>query len=304
MTDENPMKMVLATDGSEDAALAAQVAADIANETASELHVVYAEPVPVYGEFPSGRLEINEAVEKEVSKRAQWFLDEQVEKIRATGASVSQAHLRLGRIDEEIVTLAEEIGAGLVVVGSRGLGGLRRVLMGSVSDSVVRHAHCPVMVVRGEEDGEPIFRLRKRILLATDGSEEAEMASKAAVELAASSHSELHVVAVGGEYHPGIEITADPALFEETLRELEGEAQQGLDKQVMKIEEARGKVAKAHLRMGGRPDNEIVSLAEEIGAGLIVMGSRGLGGIRRALMGSVSDSVVRHAHCPVMVVRK
>jgi nucleotide-binding universal stress UspA family protein len=48
---------------------------------------------------------------------------------------------------------------------------------------------------------------------------------------------------------------------------------------------------------------EIVGLAEEIGAGLIVMGSRGGGGIRRALMGSVSDSVVRHAHCPVMVVR-
>jgi nucleotide-binding universal stress UspA family protein len=49
---------------------------------------------------------------------------------------------------------------------------------------------------------------------------------------------------------------------------------------------------------------EIVGLAEEIGAGLIVMGSRGLGGIRRALMGSVSDSVVRHAHCPVLVVRE
>jgi nucleotide-binding universal stress UspA family protein len=48
----------------------------------------------------------------------------------------------------------------------------------------------------------------------------------------------------------------------------------------------------------------IVGLAEELGAGLIVMGSRGLGRIRRALMGSVSDSVVRHAHCPVMVVRE
>jgi nucleotide-binding universal stress UspA family protein len=45
-------------------------------------------------------------------------------------------------------------------------------------------------------------------------------------------------------------------------------------------------------------------LAEELGAGLIVMGSRGLGGIRRALMGSVSEKVVRHAHCPVMVVRE
>ena len=49
---------------------------------------------------------------------------------------------------------------------------------------------------------------------------------------------------------------------------------------------------------------EIVALAEELGADLIVMGSRGLGGVRRALMGSVSDSVVRHAHCPVLVVRQ
>jgi nucleotide-binding universal stress UspA family protein len=54
----------------------------------------------------------------------------------------------------------------------------------------------------------------------------------------------------------------------------------------------------------GRPDHEIVELAEEIGAGMIVVGSRGLGGVRRALMGSVSDSVVRHSHCPVLVVRQ
>src|SRR5215207_839174 len=142
-----------------------------------------------------------------------------------------------------------------------------------------------------------------KILLATDGSEEAGLALEAAVELATSSQSELHVVAVGGEYHPGTEIMASPALFEETLRELEGEARKRLDEQVKKIEEAGGKVSKAHLRMGGRPDHEIVGLAEEIGAGLIVMGSSGLGGVRRALMGSVSNSVVRHAHCPVMVVR-
>jgi nucleotide-binding universal stress UspA family protein len=62
-------------------------------------------------------------------------------------------------------------------------------------------------------------------------------------------------------------------------------------------------VAEAHL-LRGEPDKEVVHLSEEIGAGLIIMGSRGLGGIRRALMGSVSDSVVRHAHCPVMIVRE
>jgi len=53
----------------------------------------------------------------------------------------------------------------------------------------------------------------------------------------------------------------------------------------------------------GNPAAEIVELAEELGVGLVVVGSRGLGGVRRALMGSVSDSVVRHAHCPVLVVR-
>ena len=60
--------------------------------------------------------------------------------------------MRMGKAAAEIVELAEELGAGLVVVGSRGLGGVRRALMGSVSDSVVRHAHCPVLVVRREEE--------------------------------------------------------------------------------------------------------------------------------------------------------
>jgi len=71
---------------------------------------------------------------------------------------------------------------------------------------------------------------------------------------------------------------------------------------VQKIEQAGGQVAQVHPKEG-LPDAEIVALAEDLGVGLIVMGSRGLGGIRRALMGSVSDAVVRHAHCPVLVMR-
>src|SRR5918998_688686 len=143
-----------------------------------------------------------------------------------------------------------------------------------------------------------------KILLATDGSEEAELALLTAVDLANRTSSELHVVHVGGEYHPGPEIALSPTLLEETLRELEREAQEVLDEQVKKIEEAGGTIAEAHIRMGGRPDQKIVELAEELGIGLIAMGSRGLGGIRRALMGSVSQAVVRYAHCPVMVVRR
>jgi nucleotide-binding universal stress UspA family protein len=64
------------------------------------------------------------------------------------GGSVAQTHIREGEAAAEIVTLAEELEAGLIAIGSRGLGGVRRMLMGSVSDSVVRHAHCPIMVLR------------------------------------------------------------------------------------------------------------------------------------------------------------
>jgi nucleotide-binding universal stress UspA family protein len=78
-------------------------------------------------------------------------LDEQVDRIRESGVEVAQAHLRTGEPNGDIVALAEEIGAGLIVMGSRGLGGVRRALIGSVAGSVILHAHCPVLVMRQEK---------------------------------------------------------------------------------------------------------------------------------------------------------
>ncbi|HSK99229.1 MAG TPA: universal stress protein [Rubrobacteraceae bacterium] len=146
-----------------------------------------------------------------------------------------------------------------------------------------------------------------KILMATDGSKDAELALSTAVDLATATNSELHVVtatpgAPDPVYHAH-EASLRYETYEEAVEAVRGEAQKVLDAQVRKIEEAGGSVGGAHLKMGERRDQAIVHLADEIGAGLIVMGSRGLGGVRRALMGSVSDSVVRHAHCPVLVVR-
>ncbi len=75
-------------------------------------------------------------------------MDRKADEMGAAGAAIKHAHLALGDLRKEIVKLGEELEAGLIVVGSRGLGGLSRALMGSVSDAVVRHAHCPVLVVR------------------------------------------------------------------------------------------------------------------------------------------------------------
>jgi nucleotide-binding universal stress UspA family protein len=95
---------------------------------------------------------LEEDLQRISEQRARELLDAEVEKLRSLGVTLAQAHLVDGGVPQEIVGLAEEIGAGLIVMGSRGGGGIRRALMGSVSDSVVRHAHCPVMVVRPEKE--------------------------------------------------------------------------------------------------------------------------------------------------------
>jgi nucleotide-binding universal stress UspA family protein len=282
-----PTKILLATDGSEDAELAATTVVGLARNTASELHVVH-----TWRTVPS--VHFDALVRQEMEREAQEVLDEQVKQIEGLGGTLAQARLSEGGASEEIVALAEEIGVGLVAMGSRGRGRIRRALMGSVSDAVVRHAHCPVMVVRWKPVAFPA-----KVLLATDGSEEATVAAQIVTDLGKKTGSEVHVVHVGE-----IPITHYPdrfgyrALYEEHERE----ARQLLETQVESIKAAAATVAQEHLRMG-KADEEVVVLAEELGADLIAMGGRGLGGVKRALMGSVSDSVVRHAHCPVLVVR-
>jgi nucleotide-binding universal stress UspA family protein len=158
-----------------------------------------------------------------------------------------------------------------------------------------------------EQGGNRMSIFPTKILLATDGSREAELAARTAADLANSTNSELHVVTVALGSPDPVYYIHEAGLryetYEEALEAVKAEAQKVLDGQVQKVEEVGGTVKEAHLRIGERRDQAIIHLAEELGAGLIVLGSRGLGGVRRALMGSVSDSVVRHAHCPVLVVR-
>jgi nucleotide-binding universal stress UspA family protein len=147
-----PTRILLATDGSEEAELAALRAVELADATDSELHVVHVGVVPIFLVSYPGTLgyerklyEQIEEVSRELLRKVSW-------RVKAAGGTVAGAHLRMGQVDLEIVALAEELGADLIVMGCRGLGGVRRALMGSVSDSVVRHAHCPVLVVRPEKD--------------------------------------------------------------------------------------------------------------------------------------------------------
>ena len=154
-----------------------------------------------------------------------------------------------------------------------------------------------------------------KILLASDSSDTAAHAMDLAVELCEQTGSQLHLVYVGEDASYSAPLISpeaadlegvareDPVLIEQLQQQSDQMARRVLDTEVQKVREAGGTVAQAHLRMG-KADIEIVELAKEIDAGLLILGSRGSGMIKRALIGSVSDSVVRHAHCPVTVVRQ
>ena len=144
-----PTTILLATDGSDEGKLATQAAAELSRDTGSEVHVVYVLPSPAqligHHLYPD---DVRESLIGGAERDAETFLKDQAEQIGSDGGKVAETHLRSGDPDKEILRTAESLGVGLIVIGSRGLGALSRALMGSVSDSVVRHAHCPVFVVR------------------------------------------------------------------------------------------------------------------------------------------------------------
>jgi nucleotide-binding universal stress UspA family protein len=144
-----PTTILLAIDGSDEAKRATEAAVELSRDTGSEVHVAYVLPAPaqlighhLYSD------EMRESLIGGAEREAERFLKEQAERIGSDGAKVAETHLRSGDPDKEILRLAEALEVGLIVIGSRGLGAISRTLMGSVSDSVVRHAHCPVFVVR------------------------------------------------------------------------------------------------------------------------------------------------------------
>jgi len=297
-------KILLATDGSPEAERAAGLAVTLSKSLGAELHVTYVEPMPDPFAWPESRVmapELREDIRERAETEARAKLDEEAEKIKGMGGEIAGVHIGTGRPDAEIVHAAEELDAGLVILGSRGLGPVRRAVMGSVSGSVVHHSHGSVLIVRDGAGGDG--DLPGPILLAVDGSEQARVATEAALEISNATGSGLHVVFV----MPTEERLYGHHYYSEEIKQsirdqAEGDVEAFLAERRDWIEDHGGKVEDTHVAIG-RPDAEIVRLAEELQAGLVVVGSRGLGGVRRALMGSVSDSVVRHAHSPVLVAR-
>ena len=149
-----PTRILLATDGSEEAELATNRAMDLAQSTDSELHVVHVGVVPTLLVSYPGTLGYHGKLYEQIREQSRELLRKESWRVKAAGSTVAGSHLRMGSVDMEIVALARELGADLIVVGCRGHRGVRRAIEGSVSDGVIRHAPCPVLVVRSHERAE------------------------------------------------------------------------------------------------------------------------------------------------------
>lgn len=197
----------------------------------------------------------------------------------------------------EIVQAAEDLAADLVVVGGRGLSPLKRALLGSVSTTVVRHVPCPALVVKGRRRG------LRTALLALDGSADSLRAARffaslpldPGLRLRLLAVVELPILATGPETSGGL-----PPM-DQLLRDWQAQAERTL----RSVEaDFKGRVAGIEVSVVvGRPDEQIVSAASDPQVDLVVVGARGLGAFRRMLLGSVSEYVLHHAACPVLVVR-
>ena len=226
-----------------------------------------------------------------------------VDETRAQLGSAAPVEIGIveGDAREGIVAAAADWAADLVVMGARGLGALKEFLLGSVSLDVARHAPCPVLVCKGTP------RNVRTITIAHDGSPGAAAAVRFVTGLRLPHHAHLRVVGVA---EPVRYPTAAPGIVGKALQaaisQVEGERKAHLEG-VLKpaVVELWPQVATIDLSVTvGSPAPEILRYAEVTDTDLLVVGARGLGTMTRLLLGSVSESVLRHANCPVLVVRE
>ena len=298
-------KILVCIDGSEHALNAARVAASIAHHSGSEVVALnvfrfsYADPASVgVWALTIDQSTIDRAAgdcEKAIEPAVRQIFEPLNVPIRFMQQAGYEAEV------DAILRVAECEESDLIVLGSRGLRGAKELFLGSVSNGVLHHARCPVLIVRGDSVPCSTGKLRN-IVLASDGSPHAQKAARAAVDMAqtfATSltvlnvYEDLSAVSVPGE--GGAVITND---------DLAVYANQWMDyvaEPVAEMAKESG-VFCAFVQEHGKPEESILSFAAKHGADLIVLGSRGLRGYQRMLLGSVSNRVVHQADCPVLVV--
>jgi nucleotide-binding universal stress UspA family protein len=196
-----------------------------------------------------------------------------------------------------IVERAQAFAADLVVVGSHGRTGLARLLLGSVAESVVRQATCPVLVVRPGPAAGPI-------VAATDLSAASKPGLRAAAIEAARAGSELHAIHVFELVGPGVTYAVDTSGTSASLGDTDALHRANEELLAAAAEATRGLPVEARCEVhAGEPATVIARRAEELSARLVAVSTHGRTGLERVLLGSVAERIVRLSPTSVLAVR-
>jgi len=290
--------VLVATDFSEGSERAIEWATEVARAHGARI-------VLAHGLLPIGpmvaapeAIPVPPEIYEEDRKRCAAELVKRAESLRAGGARV-ETHLGEGMPSRVIVDAADKLGADLVVAGTRGQTGWRRVFLGSTAAEIVRGARCPVLTVHPEHvrSNQPI----QHILVPTDYSEDAMQALRAAVGILAPAAAGARVTLLhafrlqAGAVYPWAASTLAyraNELARESVERLEQIAEPirrlGFDVQTTARE--------------GYPPQVIDEEASRLRVDLIAMGTHGRSGLKRLVLGSVAERILPNAPCPVVTV--
>ena len=304
MPSTTPFRFILVpVDGSKLAEQAIPTALAIAQRTRAKVRLVL-----VHHEFqPLMFMEPGEIYIRTrlaIEKADREYLTELVQHLRAEEGKALTSALLKGPVAPTLVEYARDIGADLVVMTSHGRGGVRRAWLGSVADELVRTLEVPLIVVRPSEKGtapEPIS-LRK-IGVPLDGSSLAEAVLEPVTALARMWDAEISLVQV---VRP-IGLASDPPLFPTGYSDQETRIRRDVAQDYTQdvVERLRGLGVKATgvVLLGAAIPDTLLHFFHTEGVGLVAMATHGRGGVRRLVLGSVADKLIRAAEVSVMVVR-
>lgn len=283
--------IVLAVDASQNSMKACEAASILARGFKASVKAVYVLPKSLSiraGPLPDEEARVS--LERAVAMLASF-----------EGATVSSQVIEAKSlsISEALLDYISEEKSDLVICGHRGTGGFEKVLLGSVSNNLVTHCPTPVLVVRAPAEGTVKF---DRILVGTDGSESAWKGVILSTSFARALSSKLTFANV--IFFPPISYTAGEGDWYEEAIEGEKAYAQEITSKAKSFANGRGVDADVRVIDDMHsPVESLTNLAQQEGYGLITIGTRGLSGFQRALLGSVASGVAHYAHCSVLVAR-
>ena len=293
-------RILVGTDFSPTAAVAVEWAVELARQQGARVELVHAVTVPPsVPEYVSpGAIAPGPLFDAEVRSAALARLEREAASLHEKGIEVD-TWLALGTPSMVIADRAAETGTLAVVTGTRGLTGLRHVLLGSTAERVVQKAPCPVLTVHPEDHPRTI----RTIVVPTDFSADAERAIHSAQRLLAPLAGDARLILVHAFNLP-IEYTAYGPIPTSVryLQDTGLEAERRLQELADRLTDEG--LAVDSVAREGDPSQVIVEEAERRQADLIAMGTHGRSGLRHLLLGSTAERVVQHATCPVMTVRR